>query len=249
MRFKLGKYSKELGNAKAAFTTDITDARKLQTDLRLIERNLSPEYFAKEFEKLNSNKYRIMSEIYKDIQALRTIGFSEVEIRDIMKGRRAVSKQDINSLMLGVFEPEKVPTFRKDSGVIKAIDQINRETGNNYGVADFINKGVLFGIRNKYNKIPLGLSDTDREKFLRTTPKGKFEETVKPAIIEQQERIKDQQGAVPQTPIPNVPMPNIAPVTAAVDQNTGLTRTEQALLSPEEQLIAARNKGGLGSLV
>jgi hypothetical protein len=151
--------------------------------------------------------------------------------------------------MLGVFEPEKVPTFRKDSGVIKAIDQINRETGNNYGVADFINKGVLFGIRNKYNKIPLGLSDTDREKFLRTTPKGKFEETVKPAIIEQQERIKDQQGAVPQTPIPNVPMPNIAPVTAAVDQNTGLTRTEQALLSPEEQLIAARNKGGLGSLV
>jgi hypothetical protein len=38
-------------------------------------------------------------------------------------------------------------------------------------------------------------------------------------------------------------MPNIAPVTAAVDQNTGLTRTEQALLSPEEQLIAQRGKG------
>ena len=47
-RFKLGRYSKELGNAKAAFTTDVTDARKLQTDLRLIERNLSPEYFTKE---------------------------------------------------------------------------------------------------------------------------------------------------------------------------------------------------------
>ena len=48
---------------------------KLQTDLRLIERNLSPEYFTKEFEKLQSNKYRIMSELYKDVQALRTIGF------------------------------------------------------------------------------------------------------------------------------------------------------------------------------
>ena len=47
--------------------------------------------------------------------------------------------------------------------------------------------------------------------------------------------LRDQQGSLPkpQTPIPNVPMPNIAPVTAAVDQNTGLTRTEQALLSPE----------------
>ena len=79
-RFKLGRYSKELGNAKAAFTTDITDARKIQRDLRLIERNLPPEYFTKEFEKLQSNKYRIMSEIYKDIQALRDIGFNDKEI-------------------------------------------------------------------------------------------------------------------------------------------------------------------------
>jgi hypothetical protein len=31
MRFKLGKYSKDLGNAKAAFTTDITDARNIQS--------------------------------------------------------------------------------------------------------------------------------------------------------------------------------------------------------------------------
>ena len=44
-------------------------------------------------------------------------------------------------------------------------------------------------------------------------------------------------------------MPNIAPVAAAVDQNTGLTRTEQALLSPTEQLIASRNKGGIMGLV
>ena len=78
---------------------------------------------------------------------------------------------------------------------------------------------------------------------------GKREEILRPAIQERRDLLKDQQGAVPQTPIPNVPMPNIAPMTASVDQNTGLTRTEQALLSPEEQLIAARNKGGLGSLV
>ena len=242
MRFKLGRYSKELGNAKAAFTTDVTDARKLQSDLRLIQRNLSPEYFAKEFEKLNSNKYRIMSEIYKDIQALRTIGFSEVEIRDIMKGRRAVSKQDINSLMLGLFEAEKVPTLRQDSGIRKAIDQINRETENNYTIVDFIDKPALANIRAKYQKIPLGLSESEREQYLRTTPTGK-EKIILPRIEQQIERIEGQQGAVPQTPIPNVPMPNIAPVTAAVDQNTGLTRTEQALLSPEEQLIAQRGKG------
>jgi hypothetical protein len=242
MRFKLGRYSKELGNAKAAFTTDITDARKLQSDVRLVERNLSPEYFKKEFEKLNSNKYRILSEIYKDIEALRVIGFSDKEIRDIMKGRRAVSQLDINKLMLGVFNPEKIPAFRKDSGIIKAVDQINRELGTSYNIDSFINRKELFGIRNKYMNIPLGLSESERQEYLRTTPEKKIED-LDPRIEQQELRIERQQSAVPQTPIPNVPMPNIAPVTAAVDQNTGLTRTEQALLSPEEQLIAQRGKG------
>ena len=79
-RFKLGRYSKELGNAKAAFTTDITNAKNIQRDVRLVERNLPPEYFNSEFEKLQSNKYRIMSEIYKDILALRDIGNDKIDL-------------------------------------------------------------------------------------------------------------------------------------------------------------------------
>ena len=45
----------------------------------------------------------------------------------MMQGRRAVSKQDIKSLLLGIFNPEKPPKFKKDSGIIKAVEQINRE--------------------------------------------------------------------------------------------------------------------------
>ena len=183
-----------------------------------------------------------MSEIYKDVLALRDIGFSEVEIRDMMKGRRAVSKQDINSIMLGLFEAEKVPALREDSGVRKAIDQINRETQSNYTIVDFIDKPALANVRAKYQKIPLGLSESERDQFLKTTPEGK-EKFITPRIEQQIERIEGQQGAMPQTPIPNVPMPDVTPVAAAVDQNTGLTRTEQALLSPDEQLIAQRNRG------
>ena len=108
---------------------------------------------------------------------------------------------------------------------------------------DFIDFKAIADTQKKYSILPLGLSESERENLLRTTLRGKREEILKPAIEERREIIRDQQGAVPQTLIPNVPMPNIAPVTAAVDQNTGLTRTEQALLSPEEQLIAQRNKG------
>jgi len=246
MRFKLGGYSKDLGNAKAAFTTDITDARNIQSDVRRVERNLPPQFFAKEFDKLNSNKYRIHSEIYKDIQALREIGFKDSEIRLLMRGRRAVSKNDINSLMLGLFNPENVPEFRKDSGIRKAIDQINRELETNYNITSFIDKPELSQIKAKYMKIPLGLSETDRQEFLKTTPTGKIEQIITPAVDEQRKRIEDQRSELPkpQVPIPNVPMPNIAPVTASVNPNTNLTRTETALLSPEEQVIAARNRGG-----
>ena len=169
------------------------------------------------------------------------------EIITMMQGRRAVSKADINSLLLGIFNPDKPPSFRQDSGIIKAIEQINRETESNYKVKDFIDFKALADTQKKYSILPLGLSESERENLLKTTLPGKRKEILRPAIQERRELLKDQQGAVPQTP--NVPMPNIAPMTASVDQNTGLTRTEQALLSPEEQLIAARNKGGLGSLV
>ena len=40
--------------------------------------------------------------------------------------------------MVGIFNPDKPPSFRQDSGIIKAIEQINRETENNYKVKDFV---------------------------------------------------------------------------------------------------------------
>jgi len=245
-RFKLGKYSKELGNAKAAFTTDITNAKNIQRDVRLVERNLPPEYFNSEFEKLQSNKYRIQSEIYKDIQALRDIGFKDTEIAAMMRGRRAVSKADINALLLGIFNPDKPPTFRQDSGIIKAVEQINRELGTNYTINDFIDFKGITDIAQKYSQIPLGLSESERQEFLRTTQRGKQEKIIEPAVKDLQERIRDQQGSLPkpQIPLPNVPMPNVLPVTASVNPTTNLTRTETALLSPEEQVIAQRGRGG-----
>jgi len=40
--------------------------------------------------------------------------------------------------------------------------------------------------------------------------------------------------------LPQTPMPNVQPTARNVDPRTNLTRTEQALLSPEEQVIASR---------
>ena len=93
MRFKLGKYSGEIGSAKAAFTGDTVNATKLQSDSRLIQRGLPPQNITTEFERLQSNNYRILSEVYKDVKALRELDFTEKEIKDLLSGRRALSKK------------------------------------------------------------------------------------------------------------------------------------------------------------
>lgn len=72
------------------------------------------------------------------------------------------------------------------------------------------------------------------------------------------ELLKEQKGdqsqlIKPQTPAAaNIPMPDAtitAGMTANVNPMTRLTRTETALLSPEEQVIAQNRRGGIGSLI
>ena len=56
------------------------------------------------------------------------------------------------------------------------------------------------------------------------------------------DNIKNIFGEAPiQTPpLPNTPMPRVQTARANINPNTNLTRTETALLSPEEQVIASR---------
>jgi len=242
MRFRIGGYSGDIQNARQAFTNDIVNAKNLQSDLRLLSRGMPAETFPKEFEKLQSNNYRIMSEIYKDIQALRILKFTEKEIKDLISGRRALSKDDVTNVMTGFFVPENVPNFKKDSAVANAIKNINRELGTDYKINDFINRSELFNIRRKYLNIPLGLSETEREEFLRSTPERKFE-IKEPELEKRFKIIEDQQSkAEPQVPASNfLPDPQISNMFAQnVDPTTGLTSTETALYSPEEQVIAKR---------
>ena len=242
MRFKIGGYSGDIANARQAFTNDIISAKNLQKDLQLLQRGLPAETFPNEFEKLQSNNYRILSEVYKDIQALRVLNFTEKEIRDLISGRRALSKKDVANVMTGFFFPENVPNFKKDSAVRNAIKNINRELGTEYTVNDFINRQELNKIRAKYMNIPLGLSEEEREEFLRSTIQRKFE-IKEPKIEERFQLMEDQQSkAQPQGPASNfLPNPQISNMFAQnVDPTTGLTSTQTALLSPEEQVIAKR---------
>ena len=247
MRFKLGSYSGELAGVRNSFTLDVNDAGKLQKDVRFIQRGLPAETIAKEFEILQSNSYRVLSEVYKDVQALRTLNFTEAEIREMLSGRRALSDKDVSMVMSGTFNPENIPNFKKDSALANTIKYINRELETNYNINNFVDRKKLFEIRNKYLNIPLGLSEADRQEFLRSTQERKIEELM-PKVEERikmiEDQTKDQRSEAPQPVLPAasfLPDPQIANMFAAnVNPQTGLTQTESALLSPEEQIIAKR---------
>ena len=245
MRFKLGKYSGDLQRTRQAYTNDINNAAKLQADARRILRGLPAETFTKEFDKLQSNNYRILSEVYKDVQALRTLNFTEKEIRNLLKGRRALSDKDVSMVMSGTFNPENVPSFKKETAIANTIKNINRELETDYTINDFVNRQELISIRNRYKNIPLGLSDTEREEFLRSTIDRKLD--IREPKIEERIELQESQDQSKVQPVvpaaPFLPDPQIANMFAAnINQQTGLTPVEEALLSPEEQIIRRRTR-------
>ena len=99
----------------------------------------------------------------------------------------------------------------------------------------------------------MGLSQDDRQQFFKTTIPTKRED--RRDLLDERREILNQQRSEapkPQVPLPNIPMPDTTisnNMMASINQNTNLTRTEEALLSPDEKVIAARRRGGLGSFV
>jgi DNA-binding transcriptional MerR regulator len=259
-----------MSDARAAFTNDIIHAGNLQDDAALIAQGLSPNNFNTEYNKLQSNNYRILSEVYKDVQALRKLNFTEGEIRQLLGGRRALSKKDLSMVMLGIFNPEdwKGLVTQSKSGLRKSIDQINKELDTNYTVDDFINRNELADIKTKWTQVPLGLSEKDRQKYLNMPYDKKFETILEPAVEEQDrliegqydkemerlekmyEKINEPKTQLPASPfIPDVDKTLTASLTPVINQTTGLTANQEALLSPSEKVIAQRSNSGIMGLV
>jgi len=273
MRFRLGGYVGDMGDARSAFTNDVIHAGKLQDDAALIAQGMSPQNFNTEYEKLQSNNYRILSEIYKDVVALRKLNFTEKEIKDLLGGRRALSKKDITAVMIGLFNAEEFDNLLKQnkSGLNKSIDQINRELGTFYKTKDFVNRDELNDIRRKWKNIPLGLTDIERQKYLETPFKMKLEDRKdllkEERGLKKEQKIIDKEGRenikkekkaweenrksnLPASPfVPEVDATVTASLAPVINPTTGLTRTQSALLSPSEQVIAQRNKSGIMGLV
>ena len=192
---------------------------------------------------------------------MRILGYTDKEIKETIKGRQPFSKDDIRYLLNGYYNPAKVPnlSYYDVTRFSNAIRTINRKDGTELRMNDFFNKSQLRQIRNKWKYIPLGERDIDFNIPVETRADTFSEEAEKLMEMQEQqveELEKDDQSFVPTAPIgtpelkpENFTASRVYPTNSGtINQTTGLTRNQTALLSPGEQEIARRQNQGIGSL-
>jgi len=163
----------------------------------------------------NSNKARfeVQREMYNNINAAGILGVDTSSLRTEFSDRQ-ISPRTFNNLATGVFEP-----YFPSEDIRKRFAEI----ANNLGDPNIYTEvaPTLRAMRSLFKTLPLDSNfDIELDDYL-------FEEA--PLIN------------LPNLPQPTVnPQPNISNQAQTVDQNTNLTSTEQALLSPEEQIIRQR---------
>ena len=167
-------------------------------------------------------------------------------IDGIIKGNR-IFFEDVKDLQRDVNAMKDLGFSEKDIATI--FDR--RGLGSDYGMIK----------RNKYQ--PFGLSDNQIEAFIRNARENGYTNPVDRQTLKKINQIlkrlykldldevfpnlgieleRSSGFTLPTSALPNMPMPNVNTVNTAqaVNPNTNLTRTETALLSPEEQVIASR---------
>ena len=93
----------------------------------------------------------------------------------------------------------------------------------------------------KEKGIPNPLNKRSEKLIKRIIKRLKKQRLNRDFIIDESRYLSVSDASNVQTPpLPNMPPPRIMAQTQQKDPNTNLTETQQALLSPEEQIIASR---------
>ena len=195
----------------------------------------------------------------KDIVFLKNdLKMSNYEIQAEFRKKGGFSTKTITMLLNGTFNPSNLPPNDFTSRLPKKLRTINKTK--NYidkplTLNDIYNRTELMNIRNRWMRVPMGLNDAQLEEYFITgeDPRLKDKEEIE---VDKTSMIMPQETKTQLTEL--ITAPNNQPIetsevsadvvkTAAlpsnVNQNTGLTHVEEALLSNEEKAMRLRQKG------
>jgi len=220
-----------------------------------------PSVMVDEFEKMQGEAFEIQRDFYMKIQDIKMLDLSSYTIQQILK-KAGMNKKLVSNLMRGVFTPINYskPRFETKVNTLKDLAKHKTEKSDNFIYN--ISKSYVFpqykldSVRRKYQYKKLfpegykpeleGAVTNDKGKVV-YDERGKIKR--EPTLLEKViPKIRNMvfpsspQTKAPNVPLPQTPMPDQKLVASMpqVNQQTGLTRTEAALLSPSEQEIARR---------
>ena len=194
-----------------------------------------PAVLANEFRSVQEENYRVNKDFYRVIQDALEVGMPQKQIRKLLR-ERGISGKNANALLKGRNIPYSGYKERMKKRV-KDADKIGKERGEGR-----VNKEYFYP-RKEFRRI----EKEYRNKSL--DPEAPVDRSIIESITDLfSERITPQ-GETVQTaqvqeiqtpPLPGTPMPRVQTAQANINPITNLTRTQEALLSPEEKIIAGR---------
>jgi hypothetical protein len=224
----------------------------------------TPMTQVKTYEKMQDEAFRIQKDMFIRIQDLKLLDLSEDDIDNILK-KSGVSSRIRGNLLDGVFTPVNYSKARFQTKVDTIDQQLRKENKEDIKYKFRLNEDYVFPIdeldtlKDSYfdKRFFERGNEYDPEKFdYKLDKKGNMilDEEGNPVrdegLIKKGLRFIPEVGkklldkyvnplTVQAPPLPNTPMP-VVKTASAVNPNTNLTRTEEALLSPEEKVIAGK---------
>ena len=223
MEYKITEYNKKFRS-----TTKAEKFYSLQ-DFQ----NRGPEKIADEFKNIQDETFRVNQDFYFILQDALTTGVKEQDILKILRKRR-ISYNKAKKLLKGKNIPFTAYEERMKDRV-KAAEKIAKDRGEKINKEYFYPKKLFRQILRDYKNKDLSVKEDAKLNELDRILKLQNDQ-----VSSLPQPVENKAFAEVQTPpLPNTPQP-IVQTAQLPGVNTNLTRTQQALLSPEEQIIASR---------
>ena len=218
----------------------VDDAEKIYSPEDYMNRG--PSVIAKEFDQMQEEAFIVQQEMYNIIQDALKLDLDESDIQKVLKDAQLPNKR-IRKLLNGEFVPANFSDsrFKKKVKVLK--EHAARMTKDNPDMKFYLDEDYAYP---KY--LLKDIQYKWKGKSLIPEPKEEKEGLIKRGLKKVWENVSPLKGfgepkertQIQTPPLNKTPMPKLAANTQQKDPNTNLTRTEQALLSPSEKIIAAR---------
>ena len=237
MEYKIGDFQREL--------RAVDDTEKIYSPQDF--QNRGPEVILQEFDQMQQEGLRIQGAFYQKIQDARTIGVNDFSIRAKLK-EQGLSRTMINNLMRGMFTPINYSDKRFKKKVTLVKELARQRTAKDPYIGYIAKESYLYPklglnmIKLQYQNERLGGEAKQPQKIGGTfgilNPKN-WPQRIK-NLLNPLKGFPSPESKIQTPPLPQTPMPKVANIGAPQDPQTGLTRSESALLSPSEQEIARR---------